>query len=114
MHELGIVVHITKTLKSVVEENQLQDISRVTLEIGKISGIVPDYLIDCWNYYRKKVPYLKNSTLSYEWIEAITQCQDCKKEYDTISYGKECPYCHSFHTYLIQGNECNIKEIEAE
>lgn len=54
MHELGIVVHITKTLESIVEENQLQDVSRVSLEIGKVSGIVPDYLIDCWKYYRKK------------------------------------------------------------
>lgn len=114
MHELGIVVQITKTLDSLVEENQLEDVSRVTLQIGKVSGIIPDYLIDCWKYYRKNKPYLIHSSLTYEWIEAITQCQSCKKEYDTITYGKECPYCHSFHTYLIQGNECLIKEIEAQ
>ncbi len=114
MHELGIVVQITKTLDSLVKENQLEDISRVTLQIGKVSGIVPEYLIDCWKYYRKNKPYLIHSNLTYEWIEAITQCQSCKKEYHTIQYGKECPYCHSMYTYLIQGNECLIKEIEAQ
>ena len=36
MHELGIVVHITKTLKGIAEENQLK-------EIASVSGPYPDY-----------------------------------------------------------------------
>ncbi|MFQ9073156.1 MAG: hypothetical protein ACLR43_10835 [Faecalibacillus faecis] len=28
-----------------------------------------------------------------------------------IDYGKTCPYCHSENTYLLRGNEFNIKEI---
>lgn len=77
-------------------------------------GIVPEYLVDCWKYYKKKVPLIENSTLEYEWIEAITICNECEKTYDTIQYGRECPYCKSEHTVLLQGNECLIKEIEAE
>ncbi len=114
MHELGIVVHISKTLTELAKENDVSDISRVTLQIGKVSGIVPEYLVDCWKYYRVKNPLLIHSSLEYEWIEAITQCQDCNKTYDTIQYGRECPYCKSGHTYLLQGNECLIKEIEAQ
>ena len=30
----------------------------------------------------------------------------------TVEHGKICPYCGSEHTYLQQGNEFNIKEIE--
>ena len=30
-----------------------------------------------------------------------------------MTYGKECPYCHSGSTFLITGNEYVIKEIEA-
>ena len=78
MHELGIVVHISKTLEELAQENNITDIRRVTLQIGKVSGIVPVYLVDCWQY------------------------------------GRECPYCKSEHTVLLQGNECLIKEIEAE
>ena len=61
-----------------------------------------------------KVPLIENSTLEYEWIDAITICNECEKTYDTIQYGRECPYCKSEHTVLLQGNECLIKEIEAE
>ena len=56
MHELGIVVHISKTLEELAQENNITDIRRVTLQIGKVSGIVPEYLVDCWKYYKKKVP----------------------------------------------------------
>ena len=114
MHELGIVVHISKTLEELAQENNITDIRRVTLQIGKVSGIIPEYLVDCWKYYKKKVPLIENSTLEYEWIEAITICNECEKTYDTIQYGRECPYCKSEHTVLLQGNECLIKEIEAE
>ena len=114
MHELGIVVHISKTLEELAQENNITDIRRVTLQIGKVSGIVPEYLVDWWKYYKKKVPLIENSTLEYEWIEAITICNECEKTYDTIQYGRECPYCKSEHTVLLQGNECLIKEIEAE
>ena len=46
MHELGIVVHISKTLEELAQENNITDIRRVTLQIGKVSGIVPEYLVD--------------------------------------------------------------------
>ena len=54
MHELGIVVHIVRTLEDVAQENSLTDIRKVTLQIGKVSGIEPDYLVDCWNTIRRK------------------------------------------------------------
>ena len=61
MHELGIIVHITKTLQNVAKENNLSEIGSVTLEIGEVSTIVPDYLTDCWKYYRKKFPLIEHS-----------------------------------------------------
>lgn len=39
MHELGIIVHIAKTLDQVAAENELKKIGSVTLDIGEVSGI---------------------------------------------------------------------------
>ena len=113
MHELGIIVHITKTLGELAVENKLSEIASVTLEIGEVSGIVPDFLTDCWQYNRKKDELIKDSELKIEILPATTYCEDCQKTYPTVKYGRECPYCHGPHTYLLEGNECNIKEIEA-
>lgn len=47
-------------------------------------------------------------------LKPLRFVMNVKKTYDTIQYGRECPYCKSEHTVLLQGNECLIKEIEAE
>lgn len=114
MHELGIIVHINKTLHELAEENQLTEIGSVTLEVGEVSTIVPEYLTDCWAYYRKKFPLIENAELRMETLPAVTFCEDCKETYPTVRYGRECPYCHGGNTYLVAGQECNIKEIEAK
>lgn len=114
MHELGIVMHVAKVLDAAAEENHITKIGSVTLEIGEVSGIMLDYFEDCWDYFKVKRLILKESILKLETIPAKTFCEDCRKVYPTVQYGKICPYCQSEHTYLLQGNECNIKEIEAE
>ena len=113
MHELGIVNYVVKQVQQVAEENQLTKVNSVTLEFGEVSGIVPEYLVDYWDWYTKKTPLIEGAKLLYETIPAVTWCNACKKTYPTLKYGKTCPYCGSGETWLQQGNEMNIKEIEA-
>ena len=54
MHELGVVFYVVKDVKKVAEENHVEKVSAVTLEIGEVSGILHDYLTDCWNWAKKK------------------------------------------------------------
>ena len=114
MHELSIVLHVAKTLEELAEENNLVKISSVTLQVGEVSGIMTDYFADCWRYFRGKHPLLAESELQLETTPAVTFCEDCRQEYETVRYGRTCPYCGSGNTYLVTGNECVIKEIEAE
>lgn len=113
MHELGIVFHIIRSVEKVAVENDLSEIGSVTLELGEVSTVIPSYLQDCWKWAVKKTELLQDADLNVEVIEAITYCEDCEKTYRTVSYGKQCPHCGSARTYLVQGQEVNIKEIEA-
>lgn len=114
MHELGVVFHIAKSVEKIAEENETTKVHSVTLEIGEVSTVIPEYLIDVWNWNCTKTPLLEGCELKVERIHAITQCEDCKKTYDTIPQGRICPHCGSEHTYLLTGNEVNIKEITVE
>lgn len=114
MHELGIVFHIADKVRKVAEENDVTKVNKVVCEIGEVSTIIGEYLIDCWNWNAKRYPVLDGCELLIETIPAITYCEDCHKQYETVKYGKICPHCQSEHTYLIQGNETEIKEIEVE
>jgi len=115
MHELGIVFYIIRDVKAAAEENKATEISSVTLQLGEVSGVVPEYLTDCWKWATKKEgPILNTSELVIETIPAVTYCEDCKGEYPTVAHGKICPHCQSEHTYLLRGNEVMIKEIAAK
>ena len=112
MHELGVVFYVVRDVKEVAVENDVEKVSAVTLQIGEVSGIIHDYLIDCWNWARKKEPIMEDAEMKIEQIDAVTYCENCKKEYETVKYGKTCPYCGSGNTYLLRGNEFLIKDIE--
>lgn len=114
MHEMGIVLHLAKTLDETAAEEHLARIGSVTLQVGEVSGILTDYFQECWDYFKVRHPVLKDSELILETIPAMTWCDNCKRTYETVKYGRECPYCHSGETWLLRGNECIIKEIEAE
>lgn len=54
---------------------------------------------------------MKGCELKLYGIKAITRCEDCGKEYPTTVFEKICPYCNSENTYLVTGNEFNIRDI---
>lgn len=112
MHELGVVFYIIKNINEVAKQNNISSIKKVTLEIGEVSTIIPDYLIDCYNWAIKKEPILKDSQLCIQIIEAINHCEDCGMDFKATVFKKKCPNCHSENTYLLCGNETNIKDIE--
>lgn len=113
MHELGIVFHIIKTVEKVGAENALTKVSSVTLELGEVSGVVEDYLRDCWKWAVSRSELMRDCRLKVETIPAVTFCEDCRQNYETVRHGRVCPYCKSGRTRLVTGNEMNIKEIVA-
>ena len=111
MHELGIVFHIIRSVEEVAAQNNLRRVSSVTLELGEVSGIIPSYLTDCWNWACAKHDLMRGAELVIEEVPAVTFCEACEKTYGTVEHGRMCPYCGSEHTYLVQGDESVIKEI---
>ncbi len=112
MHELGIVFYIIRDVKKVAQENGVQHINAVVMNIGEVSTIVPEYLTDCWRWAADKEDLLRGCELKVNTLPAVSYCEDCKCEYETVRYGKTCPACGSENTFLLKGNEVEIKEIE--
>lgn len=93
MHELSIVTYVVKQVQEIAEKNNLTEIESVTLEFGEVSGIVPEYLEDCWNWYTKKEPIIQGTKFLYEIIPAVTWCDDCKQTYPTVSLDGQLSGC---------------------
>ena len=105
LHELGIVYHIIRDVENVARANGVRRVSSVTLLLGEVSGVVPDLLLDAWRWAADKKPITEDA-------EAVTHCEACGCDYATVEHGKTCPHCGSGETYLLQGQEVMIKQIE--
>ena len=112
MHELGVVFHIIDTLEEVAKENDVTQIQSVTIDNGEVATGILHYLTDCWGWAIKKKPMLTDCEMKVEILPAVTWCDGCKQEYGTVAHGRICPYCGSEKTWLLKGNELNIKEVE--
>ena len=112
MHELGIVFYIIRDVKAAAEENGVSRVAAVVMDIGEVSTIVPEYLTDCWRWAADREEMLKGCELKINIIPAVTHCDGCGQDYPTVAHGKICPHCGSGETWLLRGNEVEIKAIE--
>ena len=84
MHELGTVFYVIQEVEKVVEENHLTQVASVTLEVGEVSGIIPYYLTDCWQWAIQKSQYLTEAELTIETAPAVPFCARCTQPYRTV------------------------------
>ncbi len=113
MHELGVVFHMVDLLEDVAREKGLTSIGKVVVELGEVSGVVTGLFADAWLWASDKHDVLRGAELEVHEIEAVTRCNACNHVYPTVAHGRICPRCNSANTELLQGNELNIREIEA-
>ena len=112
MHELGIVYEVVRQVQQIVKEQNLTQVAGITLQIGAISTVVPEYIEKC---YPAAVDgtIMENTQLHIEIMPANALCQNCGKVYDLAQNSRFCPYCQSPLHEVLSGKEFYIKEIEA-
>jgi len=82
MHELSIAVNIVDLATEEAANANAKKILRLELEIGKLSGVLPDALEFAMEEAIKG-SMLENAAISYNYIPAIANCPDCCNEFET-------------------------------
>ncbi len=114
MHELGICDALLKMVDKIAKDEQLDGISRITVEVGTLSGVVPKYLEDCWIAVTDGTPYM-NSEFAVEVVEGTAKCFDCGQEFSAgINDKLVCPFCGGKKLVPVSGRDLTLKEILAE
>lgn len=113
MHELSIVQNIVQTTEEFAEEHQIQQVKKVVLEVGGLTGVIPKYL---HMYYPETVKgtRLEDSELIVEEIEAECFCRNCGEVFKPMHTRGVCPKCNRNDYEVLHGNELLIKEIGFE
>ncbi len=107
MHELGITRNVVAIC---AEQAAGRCVSRVRLEIGKLSAVIPDAVRFCFDVCIEDTP-LAGARLEIVEIEGRGRCRDCGNELVMDQPWGVCG-CGSTAIDCIAGTELNIKELE--
>ena len=110
MHELGITRNVVAI---VADRAQGQKVLRVTLEVGRLSGMFSQAIRFCFDICAQGTP-LEGAVLQIVDIEGRGHCDACGAEpVMTMPLGR-CPACQAPSLRLVAGTELKIREMEVE
>ena len=110
MHELGICDALLKMVRGVAKEQALQEIQRITVEVGSLSGVVPAYMADCWEAVTDGTE-LEGVEFVIEELKGTARCLDCGREFPVDVEHLRCPSCGSEKLTPMTGRDLTLKEI---
>lgn len=113
MHELSIAQNIIEIVIDHAKNIQAKSVCEVELDIGTISGVIPETLEFALEVSIKDT-ILEKAKIIINVIEAKAICRKCEKHFDLDDVYTLCPHCGSFEFDIIQGKELKVKSIKIE
>ncbi len=107
MHELGIAQSIVEMVGERAGEARVH---RLTLVIGRLSGVIPDALRFCFDICTEGT-VLEGAILEILEPAGRGRCPDCGREQEMKSLFDMC-ICGATGLDCIAGDEMRIKEME--
>lgn len=106
MHELSITQSVVDTVVERIDGR----VTGVRLEIGPLSGVLPDAVRFCFDLV------CEGTTLDGAWLEivepqALAECQTCRTQFRPDDVVVVCP-CGSPDVTVLAGRELKITAVE--
>ncbi len=113
MHELSIVASLFEILEEKAREQNSRKIVRVRLKVGKLSGVVPEFLETAFDIYKKDT-IASASALEIEVIPFRVKCRKCQTVSERDDFVFTCPACGSNNLETVDGTELLLEKIDLE
>jgi len=110
MHELGICDAMLKMVRGIMKDEELEGISRITVEVGSLSGVVPRFLADCWEAVADGTE-LQDTEFVIEELAGTARCLDCNAEFVANLNDLRCPACRGDKLTPLTGRDLTLKEL---
>ena len=107
MHELGLTQNIVAIVGEAAKGRR---VTRVTLEVGKLSGVMADAIAFCFEVVAQGTA-LEGANLEILEIEGRARCEVCGLEFEAETLFTPCP-CGSRLSKRIRGEELIVKSME--
>jgi hydrogenase nickel incorporation protein HypA/HybF len=113
MHELSIVASLFEIMEEKAQEKGAKKITFVKLRVGKLSGVVPEFLITAFDVYKKDTR-ASEAGLEIEEVPLTVQCKTCGKTMTKNDFVFLCLHCGSQDLKTLTGTELYLEKMELE
>jgi hydrogenase nickel incorporation protein HypA/HybF len=107
MHELSLTQNIVAIVAEAAEGRR---VTRVTLEIGKLSGVMADAVAFCFDIVAQGT-MVEGASLEIREIDGRARCEACGVEFEAETLFDPCP-CGSTRWKRIRGEELIVRSVE--
>lgn len=113
MHELSICQALMTQVESVAAQHQATKVTSITVQIGVLSGVVPDLLAQAFTIARAGT-VAEQAELITETLPIKVRCRQCGAETEASANRLLCGVCGDWQTQLISGEELLLASVELE
>ena len=110
MHEAGIISSLVRTIERITKEECVAEVEAVVLEVGELSGVIPDYMEKCWPAATYKT-FMEGTQLRMLTVPGIVKCKTCGELFNAMAHDMKCPECGGTDLEVMSGNDLMVKEI---
>jgi hydrogenase nickel incorporation protein HypA/HybF len=110
---MSIAINIVEIAADAALNDNAKKINKIILEIGALSGIVPDALQFCYESACKNT-IAEGSVLEINTISAAAICNKCDHHFQTNSLAISCPKCGEIVVNISGGRELQVKSINVD
>ncbi len=113
MHELSICRALIRQIETLARQHRAQAVTRVTLQIGPLSGVAPELLEQAF-YATREGTLAAEARLTTVHAPVRVRCEQCGAESAAEIHRLTCAQCGGWRTRLISGNEMQLVSVELE
>ena len=112
MHELGIMTDVLDTALRVCEDNGGKKVTKITLKVGLMSGIIPTYVQSFFDVISKDTK-ANGAEIIIEPDPAVFICRKCGETtaYDVLGPEYVCKSCQSQALRMTSGYGFQIVSV---
>lgn len=111
MHEIGVLTKAVDLAETAAKDNGLDHISYITLEVGELTGYVPEFFEKYFPVVTENRPVFYETELRIRTVRGQALCQDCQSLYNVMRNEGRCPRCGSREKKILGGRQFLVKEI---
>ncbi len=111
MHEMSVATHLLNLCLENAEKNSAKSIGKITVKIGKLSGVEPHFLVSAFDVIKGDT-IADNAVIEFIHQDVVARCDKCSKDYLIEDYYIACPHCGNLDVKIIDGEELILMSLE--